>query len=617
MPDPSLPPAQLAKQALRRLAAAKLEPTPENYARAYALESGQEPAGSSAESGLSERALAALQRLLQLGVSDLGERQELQRELRLGEFDAVQRRSERLLATEGPAAQGEALAQAVDKLARGLERGGRQWTLARKKDGLQRVLAANRGDGTRLIKRLRQLVLSWDSDEAATAVETQGEPGAEEPGGTPSQFFSEEEQQPAAASLSAPPLERISLEAPPSHWPRIGAELHQTVQVALQPAGDAPALVQRIEQLLADLQREQQAAQQGDASAARAEAIAQLCAQARRLLEHRLHLSSQLGSLCRELSASLVELSEDESWAQGQAVAMNDTLDQGLSALAVRSVAERLAHTRARQHALREERRAARDALKGLMQTLLSDLGALGEHTDRFHQHLGRYTEVIEKADSIESLTGAVREMLQESRTVQGLVQQTQAKLSGEHQRASALAERVNQLEVELLRLSEEVQTDQLTKVANRRGLQAAFVTEQARQEREGAPLALALLDIDNFKKLNDSLGHAAGDEALKGLAARAQSILRPGDLVARYGGEEFVLLLPNTPLDEARQVLGRLQRALSASLFMHEGKDVFVTFSAGATLYRSGEALEDALQRADEALYEAKRTGKNRACVN
>ena len=609
--------AQIAKQALRRLAMAKLEPTPENYARAYAIESGQEPSAvGTSDGGLPERAQAALQRLLQLGVSDLAERQELQRELRMGQYDEANRRAERLLASDGPAAQGDALAQTVDKLVRGLERGGRQWTLARKRDGLQRVLGANRSDGARLIKRLRQLVLSWDGDEAATGVDTR--PAAleadEEPGGTPSQFFSEDE---AVSTPQEVKPDLISLTETPQRWTEIGAELHQTVRCALQPAGDAPALVQRIEHLLAELQQEHQAAQQGDASPARAEAFSRLCAQARRLLEHRQHLTTQLGGLCRELSASLVELSEDESWAQGQALAMNDTLDQGLSALVVRSVSERLAHTRARQHRLRDERRAARDALKGLMQTLLSDLGALGEHTDRFHQHLGRYTEVIEQADSIESLTGAVREMLHESRTVQGLVQQTQAKLSGEHERASQLATRVTDLELELLRLSEEVQTDQLTKVANRRGLLAAFGTEQARQEREGAPLALALLDIDNFKKLNDSLGHAAGDEALKGLAARTQATLRPGDLVARFGGEEFVLLLPNTPLDEAKQVLGRLQRALSASLFVHDGKDVFVTFSAGATLYRSGEALDDALQRADEALYEAKRSGKNRTCLN
>jgi len=132
--------AQIAKQALRRLAMAKLEPTPENYARAYAIESGQEPSAvGTSDGGLPERAQAALQRLLQLGVSDLAERQELQRELRMGQYDEANRRAERLLASDGPAAQGDALAQTVDKLVRGLERGGRQWTLARKRDGLQRV----------------------------------------------------------------------------------------------------------------------------------------------------------------------------------------------------------------------------------------------------------------------------------------------------------------------------------------------------------------------------------------------------------------------------------------------------------------------------------------------
>jgi diguanylate cyclase len=91
---------------------------------------------------------------------------------------------------------------------------------------------------------------------------------------------------------------------------------------------------------------------------------------------------------------------------------------------------------------------------------------------------------------------------------------------------------------------------------------------------------------------------------------------LRPVDVVARFGGEEFVVLLPGTPVEEAQKVLTRLQRELTASLFMHEGKEVFVTFSAGVTPYRLGEKIEPALERADEALYEAKRTGKNRTCL-
>jgi diguanylate cyclase len=85
---------------------------------------------------------------------------------------------------------------------------------------------------------------------------------------------------------------------------------------------------------------------------------------------------------------------------------------------------------------------------------------------------------------------------------------------------------------------------------------------------------------------------------------------------VARFGGEEFVVLLPDSDPAEAQKVLTRLQRQLTASLFMHDNKEVFVTFSAGVTALRAAEPLEAALERADEALYEAKRTGKNRTCI-
>ncbi|MFG5406921.1 GGDEF domain-containing protein [Piscinibacter sakaiensis] len=139
---------------------------------------------------------------------------------------------------------------------------------------------------------------------------------------------------------------------------------------------------------------------------------------------------------------------------------------------------------------------------------------------------------------------------------------------------------------------------------------------ERARIARGGEPLAIALLDVDNFKRLNDDLGHSAGDAALKHLAARVAQGLRPTDHVARYGGEEFVLLLPATAVDDALRLLSRLQRGLSESLFLHEQRQVFVTFSAGVTAYRPDEALEVALERADQALYEAKHGGKNRSCA-
>ena len=629
-----LPPAQVAKAALRRLALSKQEPTPENYAAAYAAESGgaaPAPAASGASEALPERAQQLLQRLMSLGIGDGQTRLEIGGLVREARWDEALRRVERLQASEGPSVQAEAMASTLERLVRGLERGGRQWTVARKKDGLQRVLSSNRSDPQRLLSRLRQLLQNWDSDVADASVDTQFD--ADDAGGTPSQFFTDSEfasdlDQDAGPGSAALPLGAVAsgpggglpslstLGSDPSlpHWVGIETSLEGTVEHALRaPDGSADGVAG---QLLAELQAAQTEALARGADAPRAEVFEALNQRARHLLDHRQHLFGELGELCRELSASLVDLSEDDSWARGQCEAMSNTLDQGLSARGVRSVSELLHNTRERQRSLREERSRARDSLKSLIHKMLAELGELGQHTDRFQSSVGRYAEVIEQADSLESLAGVVREMVEESRSVQALVRQTQERLSAEHEKASALSEQVQNLEGELKRLSDEVQTDQLTQIANRRGLIAAFGVEQAKQERDDSALALALLDIDNFKKLNDTLGHAAGDEALKSLASQVSALLRPGDMMARYGGEEFVLMLPRTPLDEAQQVLTRLQRALTKALFMHEGKDVFVTFSAGVTIYRPGETLEVALDRADVALYEAKHTGKNKACV-
>ncbi len=574
-------PAQLAKAALRRLAVEKLEPTPENYARAYQQEQGAAP------SALPERAQRVVERLAQRTLpGDAPAR--LAQAMAAGRWE----QAERLLDT--PDAGGEQLAELIDRIVRGMERRTRQWTSARKKDSLQRVLEGSRGDAGRLQQRLRQLVQSWDTDADASGESLTDVGGLDEL---------------PAAPRAEPEAPRLDL---PAHdWPRVVESLDGTVRQALPPR---EANAQRLAAAVADATRR---IREAGATPALAEELAALCAQADQLLQHRHHFVEGLGALCRELTESLVELAEDDSWAQGQCEAMRVRIDEGLSARGVKSVSELLRDTRERQAQLREERARARDALKALINRMLADLSELGAQTGRFHESVGRYADVIERADSLESLAGVVREMVEESRTVQTLVAQAQQRLSDEHSQAATLRERVNELEGELKRLSGEVSTDQLTQIANRRGLLQQFEAERSRIEREAAAeLSIGLLDIDNFKRLNDELGHGAGDEALRSLAQVVSRTLRPSDHVARYGGEEFVVLLPDTPVDEGRQILTRLQRSLSGGLFMHEQKQVFVTFSAGVTGYRLGERIEDALERADAALYEAKRTGKNRTCV-
>lgn len=405
---------------------------------------------------------------------------------------------------------------------------------------------------------------------------------------------------------AAPP--RVSSDA--DVWRRVAGDLGRTLREALPTLdGSAHELVAELEGL------ESRLGSEGPTSVLAGE-MRSACERAQRVLQHRHHLFDELGTLCRELTASMADLSEDESWVRGQCDAMRTRIDEGLSARGVRAVSEMLAQARRGQREMRGEREQAREALKALMGEMLGDLGELGARTGDFHQSVGRYADEIESSDSLESLAGTVRSMVDESRSVQTLVQQAQDRLQAEHSKATELSARVSQLEDEMRRLSDEVSTDQLTQVANRRGLQQAFEIERSRAERGGTPLAIGLIDIDNFKKLNDRLGHGAGDEALRSLAGLTRKTLRPTDHVARFGGEEFVVLLPSTAVDDATTILTRLQRSLSSGLFMHKEERVLVTFSAGVTRYRSGESLETALERADQALYEAKRTGKNKTCV-
>jgi diguanylate cyclase len=585
-------PVQLAKAALRRMALERVEPTPENYARAYAAEGGATPAAPGA--ALPEAGRQVLQRVAALLDDGDSGGEALTQALAGARWDAAAGLLDRM--TQAAAAQGHDWALLIERLAGGLERGSREWTAARKKDSLLRVLHGSRGDARRLRVRIDHLLHAWHGDAEARPAD----PVDDLP--EPARAMTDTVE-PVPAAAQAPTGQE---------WLPLVQKLEGTLRAAL------PADELRAAELAAALERLAQAvAEAGATPALRHEADA-LCGRARRLLAHRQHLLDELGKLCRELTQGLTELAEDDSWARGQCEALQARLADGLSVRSVRAASDLLANARKRQADLRGERNQARDALKELIQGMLGEIGAFAEQTGRFHDNVGRHAEAIAKADSLDGLAGVVREMLHDSTEVQALVQQTQGRLRAEQERAGAMQLRVRELEGELRRLSDEVSTDALTQVANRRGLAQAFDAERRRIGQGGgaAGLAVGLIDIDNFKKLNDSLGHAAGDVALQRLAAEVRSRLRPQDTVARFGGEEFVVLLPDSDAVQAQQALTRLQRELTAALFMHDQKEVFVTFSAGVTALRDGEALEPALERADEALYEAKRSGKNRTCV-
>jgi diguanylate cyclase len=202
---------------------------------------------------------------------------------------------------------------------------------------------------------------------------------------------------------------------------------------------------------------------------------------------------------------------------------------------------------------------------------------------------------------------------MRETRNMQDETRRTREELDQAHERAQKAEARISELQEQLEQASHMMRHDQLTGALNRRGLEETFERESARALRRNAPICVALLDIDNFKRLNDTFGHRTGDEALIHLIRVIRENLRPSDTVARLGGEEFIILYPEADLDQACAALVRLQRALTKRFFLAEDRKLLITFSAGVSPWLPGEGMDSVINRADEAMYEAKKTGKNK----
>lgn len=170
-------------------------------------------------------------------------------------------------------------------------------------------------------------------------------------------------------------------------------------------------------------------------------------------------------------------------------------------------------------------------------------------------------------------------------------------------------------LEKERDRLKEMALKDSLTCILNFRGFREALDREYHAFLRFKVPLSLLMIDIDNFKRINDTRGHQAGDEVLRTVACLLEGDLRRSDLLARYGGEEFVILLPGTTIDRAYFKAERLRRLIEDHSFSYDGHEIGLTISAGvSTVPMDGvRSIDDFLGMADRAMYRAKRGGRNR----
>jgi diguanylate cyclase len=187
-----------------------------------------------------------------------------------------------------------------------------------------------------------------------------------------------------------------------------------------------------------------------------------------------------------------------------------------------------------------------------------------------------------------------------------------QSSVDTSHKELVKTRQALQSMHKELSNTRQQLSEDPLTGALNRRGMDQNLLRELARAQRNKTPLALAMLDLDHFKRINDQYGHAVGDEALMHFAALTRAVLRKSDAFVRYGGEEFILILPETDPRGARLVLARLQEMVARSPLRHQDKTITLSFSAGLAQFRTDENGHALLRRADEALYGAKQAGRN-----
>ena len=257
----------------------------------------------------------------------------------------------------------------------------------------------------------------------------------------------------------------------------------------------------------------------------------------------------------------------------------------------------------------------AGERLGRVMASIAESISGAGAATSGFTDALARFGDEIVAAVRMPDMAAVMREatrrmLVETKRMVEG-TRGLDADLRGASREVQALR---NDLE----EARRQAMSDPLTSVANRKAFDERLAREMAAASASGSDLALLLLDIDHFKRFNDSFGHVIGDEALKLVAQTLVAGVKGRDMVARYGGEEFAVILPATSLVHALGLANGLGAAVKGRrmLLKSTGRDLGrITVSLGVACYRPGESASDLVRRADAALYAAKDRGRDMAC--
>ncbi|WP_225315073.1 GGDEF domain-containing protein [Marinobacter confluentis] len=251
-------------------------------------------------------------------------------------------------------------------------------------------------------------------------------------------------------------------------------------------------------------------------------------------------------------------------------------------------------------------------------------LGASAELDLEISQELDAFGQKVESSQDFRGLKASVSGHLSSIREAVGRFRAKESErekylseqLGAMQEKMAAMEAQAEHVKDELRQQRQRAMTDVLTQLPNREAWQERLETEYQRWRRYGNPLSLAVLDIDLFKRVNDSYGHKAGDRVLQLVAKALRDRLRQTDFIARFGGEEFVVLFPETSAENAKVVLDGLRAHIRELPFHFRGDPVSVTFSAGVAGFEPDDDADAAFDRADRSLYQAKDSGRDIVCI-
>ncbi|GGP18633.1 sensor domain-containing diguanylate cyclase [Silvimonas iriomotensis] len=586
----SINPTDIARETLKQLAIRRIAPTPDHYEEIYHSIAGTPE----------EQRLHPLARLLEERIAELPRQSpellrnldQFKRAIRAGDWERAPELIFRCVDLQGGQTR---LSRSWAELLREFIR---QWDLrnpaypaTRKQDSFEKVLINFGNDPAALNEKLDALVRAWsETTSTSDTVEETLPAGAiaaeiDSASGDSGLGHWEEWRESLAQALD------LGLAARLTHYPDLAIDASALAREAegVQTENDLRKFIPRLKKFWIKLELTN---------------------------DQEERLCDGLLNLLRLLTDNISEIIVDEEWVHGQIAVIQNIMSQPLDMRLIYDAEAGLKEVIYKQSVLKQGLREAQTSLKSVLTSFIDRLGTIADSTDQYQSRISLYSDQIERSNNLADLKTVLDNLTQDTRSMQLDVVRTRDELLEARAQAEEAQSRVNQLEGELRAVSEKIREDQLTGALNRRGLEESILVETARAQRSGNPLALVLLDLDDFKRLNDSKGHSAGDKALIHLVAVVKALLRPTDRIARYGGEEFVLLLPDTPLQEAALAMMRLQRELTRRFFLHNNEKVLITFSAGVTLLQQGEPGNKAIDRADAAMYRAKKAGKNRVEV-